>query len=397
MGTIVMLATALSSIGWGQAQDKSYAQLLREALESGPKYEGVPTNIVDRSCAVPQAPFFLPAPAFRDRTAVSYLIAVLENGEHWTDLSVNRQAYYNQQARCYAALSLGYLKDRRAFDLLVAALDSPPDTAATAIGMSGAYDLRCAAAYGVAILGDANAIDPLIAALERKQDDERKTDYAGCLASFRDLRALEPIVRFAVEVVTDATIANSLEYLLRTEFFREFQEHGDGTYSYSCFPELGKQGYFQIHQALWRHWLNGGGQKYAKEQFDEYYKQFKALKPEESEKRDDLIYKMTRGGILALPYVMEKIEAGEDGFEYALHLLTVPKMVRNEKGFTEPMPNPYKEYFTSRTRTLNWWHAEKGKWLIDVGQMRTRIQGAKVAPNVPSTAGGRPIENTKGQ
>jgi hypothetical protein len=385
MGFVITIILGVLSIGWSQGQSKSYPQLLREALENGPKYEGTPTNVVDRGLPIPEAPFFLPAPAFRDPNAVTYLIGVLKDGEYWSDVHPVQQAYYSQQAQCYAALSLGYLKDPRGFGPLVHALSSPPDVNATKIGMSQAYDLRFAAAYGLAVMGDPNAIDPLIMALERKQNDaetaryERTSSYVGCLASFRDLRTLEPILKFSVEIGADATIWNSLEYLLHTEFFRDVQENSDGTYSCAAFPELGRQSYAGLHQTFWRHWLNGGGQKYAKEQFDTYYKRWVALKPEE--RSDSLVYYMTRGGILALPYVMEKIESGENGFEYALTRLTTPAMVRDENGNLIPKPNPDRQHFTSRAKAINWWKADKSRWVIDVNRLRTKIQPDKVDPN----------------
>jgi hypothetical protein len=382
---VVFVLLTLQRICLAQTPGKSYPQLRREALESRKNYEGSPMGMMSRLGFIvypPPAPFFIPALAFRDKTSVPYLIGVLQNGEHWSDVRQLLQAYYDQQARCYAALSLGYLGDHRAYTPLVEALASPPNTDAAATGLCGKYDVRYCAAYGLANLGDPNAIDPLVKAVKGNDGDVAKSNYIQAIGNFRDMRAFEPLLSFAIERGVGFT---ELEYLLHAEYFRDFVEYKDGTCSYSCFPELGRKRYNEITQAFWQHWLNGGGQKLAKEEFDKFYKEIKGLNPEERWRADI----SNQASILALPYIIEKIEGGEEGldFEYILSRLTTPGMQWDEKvGRMVYKPNPNKELFTSRTKTLNWWKANKAKWTIDIDQLRNKIQGSKSAEVPQATA-----------
>ena len=125
---------------------------------------------------------------------------------------------YPHIARCYAALCLGVIGDKRAYNSLIGTLkngDFLEDKYMITYKFKQEYDISNYAALALGYMGDSNAVEPLINALEKN----------GCkgavygLTMLRDVRALKPIITYSSDldrIDTRLRIHRCLEYISRT-------------------------------------------------------------------------------------------------------------------------------------------------------------------------------------
>ena len=129
------------------------------------------------------------------------------------------------------------------------------------------------------------------------------------------------------------------------------QDHN--AYTIVQFPEAGSGQYPDIYRILWQHWLKMGD-RYAKEQFDKYYPQWRdALrnKADAPSLHGVLLERMLDGGVAALPFIIDEIDRGDDRL--------VPVVAELTKGRGSGLRSD-----ATRADRLGSWKENKGKWII---------------------------------
>ena len=126
------------------------------------------------------------------------------NGPDWNQRNVKEKNINFEDtkahiARCYAALCLGYIGDKRAYETLVRMMQEN-DYLDNKYNISEYYKVRYPisrySAYGLGHLGDPRAIEPLLTEMKKGKED---LGFAAIqvLAMFRDIRTIKPIISYA--------------------------------------------------------------------------------------------------------------------------------------------------------------------------------------------------------
>ncbi len=339
----------------------SYSELLMSTIlsirwgsEAGFKLIGYPV-------AGLHIPSFYPREGLDEPNAVPFLIDTLTNGPDWTDQTVltAEGGLFPYIARCYAALCLGSIKDKRAFEPLLETMqngDFIRDQYNIAPSELESHNISDYAAISLGYLGDENAVEPLIKALQEK-NIEKAVD---ALTMLRDIRAMEPVIEYA----TDHKIFNPqlhvcLEYISRVSLYSTYSST-NRTYSSPDFPELGELPYSEFYEALWQYWLINGD-RFAKQQFEENYIKWVSIKqerPDELSAQNYSLRKMIRGGIPALPYIISGIKNGDESLVSAVNELFYPQPD------SERLSDKYPPIDPNVTECLQWWEQNKQFWLI---------------------------------
>ena len=307
-------------------------------------------------------PQFRPIKGLDSPDAVPFLLNVLNNGPDWTDEKMlkSRGGMYPHIARCYSALCLGVIGDKRAYEPLIKILqngDYIEDKFEITYSKKDKYPISDYAAIALGYMGDPNAINPLIAAL---QNDSREWAVYG-LTRLRDVRAIKPIVTYVSgRDRFEPLMHNCLEYISRARF-RIGYSSKTRSYTVVDFPEMGKLKGEKIHKALWQHWLKEGD-KFAKQQFEEYYPKWKLLRRERPDDRFSqgrVLFEMVRGGVPALPHIIDTIDKEEDeSLLLAVESIRAPGGPSRESSIHKLQKN------VTRAECLKWWNENKHKWLI---------------------------------
>ncbi|MDH7599662.1 MAG: hypothetical protein QHH07_08540 [Sedimentisphaerales bacterium] len=269
---------------------------------------------------------------------------MLLEGPDWTEpeMLTGSGGMYPHIARCYAALCLGAIKDSRAFEPLVQTLQHGDY-------LGGKYtitnpekkdhDIRSYAAIALGLLGDQRAVDPLIEQLPKTGN----VHIAYSLARLGDIKAIPPIIEygFRYDPTAHREIHRCLEELTGTRVQFEFDRN------YRCtdpmFPELGWMSKAEVYKRHWQYWQAGNGYRYAKEQFEPYYPEWRrSLK-------QSLLQKMLAGRVVVMPELMDKLEAEGE--------VILPAIDRLVGRFIKP-PNQA----LTRSMVNNWWNRNKHKW-----------------------------------
>ena len=201
-------------------------------------------------------------------------------------------------------------------------------------------------------------MDPLIQSL--RQDGFIECIYA--LARLEAVTAVPAIVKVASDrnLFNNVDIHHCLEYILKVRF--TLRTAGEDYRYKVCdqFPEVGTVHLRDAHRTLWQHWIKAGD-KYAKEQFKEYYPQWKAAlkdKPNAPSRHRALQERMLKGGVAAMPYVIAEIEKGDVSFIPVAAKLTKPR-ARRIKDTGPQLPEK-----ATQTEAKEWWKKNKQKWTI---------------------------------
>ena len=346
-----------------QAQD-SYSELLKKAvIRAGTNRVGIFRFLSPNAGWYPPGPHFSPDIGLSDPNATPFLINVLQNGPDWSDdeLPEGWSGIFHYVARCYAALCLGNIGDIQAYDPLLTILNNTalePYQYDSNSSRKSEYNLRSYAAFALGCLGDRRAVEPLIKSL--KQDGFVECIYA--LARLEAVTAVPSIVKVASDrnLFNNVDVHHCLEYILKVRFTLRT---ADKNYRYKVidqFPEVGTVHLRDAHRALWQHWIKAGD-KYAKEQFKEYYPQWKAAlrdKPNAPSRHRTLQERMLKGGVAAVPYVIAEIENGDVSFIPVAAKLTKPR-ARRIKDFSPQLSEK-----ATQEEVKEWWKINKQKWII---------------------------------
>ena len=362
----VVMLFAVVSPGWAQNEQYSYQKLLRKAIIERPlDRTGVYQFLSPSTGWDPPGPRFAIIIGLREYNAVPFLINVLQNGPDWSDDELPK--FYKPKAdmlryvaRCYAALCLGSIRDSRALDPLLTVLnDTSIETYkyGDKLTRRGEYNLRAHAAFALGYLGDRRAVKPLIKSL--KQDGFEECIYA--LARLEAVTAVPIIVQVASDRnLFSGDINRCLEYILKVNFTLQTAKE-DRRYQFiEQFPEIGTIHFKDIYRKLWQHWMKAGD-RYAKEQFEEYYPQWKAAlkdKPNAPSRHRALQKKMLKGGVAATPYLIAEIENGDNALIPVASKLTKPRNRRIKDISANLSEN------ATLTKALEWWKKNKQKWVV---------------------------------
>ena len=298
----------------------------------------------------PPWPGFYPMPELNTTDAVPFLIDVLLNGPDWSDerLLTAYGGIGPHIARCYAALCLGAIGDLRALEPLVETLehgDYMEGKYTIAYHRKDEHNIRSYAAFALGLLGDCQAVDPLMESLKRER-------WPHCIYSLARLRAFRAVPTI-IEVLSQSSyvggdLHRTLQYMLKTDFTIT---RGEAGYVIDVFPELGQIDSRDVHKKLWLHWLEIGPE-YTRKQFETYYAQRKAAieeNPLDDARHRYLQTQMLKGGVATLPYLMEKMEQGDNTLVPALATLTG-------------------DYWTTilcgPSECIQWWRQHQRDWLI---------------------------------
>ncbi len=213
------------------------------------------------------------------------------------------------------------------------------------VGRKAYFNLRAYVAFALGCFGDQRAVESLESTL--KKDGFIECIYA--LARLKDASAVSSIISVASNKdLFTLDVHQCLKYITRTEF--EVKRENNN-YKIVQFPEAGEGKYSDIYKILWQYWLKNGD-KYAKEQFDKYYPEWKTAlknKPDAKSRHEGLQERMLKGGISALPYIIDKIETGDE------ELIKSVKKITNGSGNSLDKDAGWED-------CLNWWKENKDKW-----------------------------------
>ena len=336
----------------------NYSELLESAVRMAGIVHGDRFQIVRFDVTETPWPNFWPIKDLDGPQAVPYLINVLENGPAWTDenLLKARGGIYPHIARCFAALCLGVIGDSRAFESLIKVLqygDYLEDRFEITYERKDQYHISDYAALALGYLGDPNAVDPLIDVLEK---GEREWTIYG-FTILRDVKAIKPIIEYlSINNKFNRRFHSCLEHISRA-FLPIKYSSNTRKYTIIDFPELGEFEGNNVYQALWEHWLVIGDE-FAREQFEEYYPKWILLiqeRPDDQFSQDRAIFRMVRGGVPALPYIMDQIDKGDESLLPAVEFIRKGGPIAG-CSLRAPAEN--------RDEILLWWTENKQKWLI---------------------------------
>ncbi len=303
----------------------------------------------------PPGPRFSPAEGLDTKEAVPFLLRVLIEGPDWTDeqMLTEQGGIYPHIARCYAALCLGAIGDANALEPLIEMLrhgDYLEHKYTITSGEKQRHDIRAYAAIALGLLGDERAFDPMLEQLAKSPN----VHVAFALARLGDVRAITPLIRYGFQLDPEAHvhIHRCLEELSKTRATIQY-DRNDKTVTDPVFPELGRMERLVAYRRHWEHWLTNG-RRYAKEQFDLYYDEWRRSLKEWPQARDvhaSLMRKMLVGGVAIIPELMDKLEVDGEDLLPAIELLVGPLI---SKWPDKPMTRP---------QVLNWWKANRHKWI----------------------------------
>lgn len=343
------------------AQQTDYAKLLETVFEKAGTARGDIQLLTPETGWNPPGPRFTPLRGFDEPNAVPFLIGVLQQGPQWSneELLKKRGGIYPHIARCCAALCLGGIGDTRAFGPLLETLQSGsylPSDNTIPNRWGNKYDIRRYAAFALGELGDRRAVKPLIVAL--KKDKWPECIYA--LMRLQAVQAAQPIIEVASEQgIFYAEVHRALQYMLRTGFDIERGETG---YRIIEFPQLGEINSRDINKKLWQYWLKVGPE-YTKKQFDKYYAELKVAQKEDPNDRSRHRYlqrQMLKGGVATLPYLMEKIEQGDESMMSSMYQLVRKRPPQRSQQDIDKL----EQTFQDRNKCLNWWKQNKKEWIL---------------------------------
>jgi hypothetical protein len=225
------------------------------------------------------------------------------------------------------------------------------------------HDIAKYAAIALGYLGDSRAVAPLTSRLGRADRlMDRYIIYA--LAQIQDVRAIKAIVEFASDRgMLDTYVHQGLQHIARTDFEINVERTPDGVFcTISEFPELGRMDASVVHAQLWQHWLKGAGDEYARKQFSTLYPELKKAiseQPGNEVVHNYIQRQMLKSGAPLLPYLTEKIEAGDSAPIAAALRLTE----RKAQGL-KARERLQRTRATDRAAYLRWWKANREKWVI---------------------------------
>jgi hypothetical protein len=286
---------------------------------------------------------------------------LLENGPDWTDDKMlgARGGIYPHISRWYAALCLGSIGDKRAYEPLVRMLQQGTyleDKFEITHPKKERYHISNYAAFALGYLGDPNAVELLIVDLRKN----KSTGALFALTRLRDLRAIKPVIDYASDKDHfDLTTHRWLEYItgamFRVRYLSKERKH-----TIYEFPELGKLDPQITYKVLWQHWWKERD-RFAKRQFEKFYPQLKSLRknrPNDLGSQDNAMRNMVRGGVPTLTFPMDAVEKGDE--------LLIPLVAKltNLKGRRFGAKGLQIESTATRTECLSWWENNENEWKV---------------------------------
>jgi hypothetical protein len=383
---LVLLVVLLCTLrAWGQNNHRNgeLSVLLKTGVDRASGYvDGF--NPVSFSTAPLSEAQFEPITGLDNKDAVPFLIEVLarEPNEGASTLKYGRGSYF-YNARCYAALCLGVIGDKRAFKPLVDVINRSA-ASEKAIENQPDYHIRRTGLLDYAILslgflGDPCGVDPILRVLPSLG---RQYDFAAyALASIGDPRSAVPLIQHVSKVGSlDHRMHRCLEDLTHSRFPYGFGKDGDKTFRFSGVPELGDLPVENALLTFWQHWSRKGG-KFARERAAKTYAEWKRLREQgwknfSGASKDELFAEMTCGGVASLPYIMEQVEKGDDSLVPYISQFVRP--IRRK----QPESGPGLLKTATRSQCIRWWRDNHGKYEI-------RFQ----TDSGPATKTGLPPEN----
>lgn len=361
MSILVVSSFCVQALCGEQQQELSHSQLLETAVRSTGAGRGGFQLVRFPITARLPVPDFRPVQGLDDDEAVPFLTDVLKHGPDWTDkwLLEAGGGIFPHLARCYAALCLGIIGDEQAFAPLREALlrgDFLEDKYVITYYEKDKYHISEYAALALGYLGDPNAVELLIEAL---RENECEWAIYG-LTMLRDVRAIKPIIEYASDHGKfDYGVHSCLEFISRAHIRVKYST-ASRKYTVLDFPELGERESDEVYEVLWQHWLTEAD-KFARQQFEQCYPKLERLLMEKPDDRTSQYWALRdaiRGGIPTLPYIVFRIEEGDDFLVPAVIELIYPR-VDTEHTLARALPKD-----ATRTDCLNWWAENKQKWLL---------------------------------
>jgi len=322
-------------------------------------------HLLHFSVRSPSRPRFKPINGLEGPGAVSFLIRVLRNGPEPLHSTVfqDEGGIHSHIARCYSALCLGVIGDKRALGSLVEVLGESETTGGHSADQGEKrkeYPLSEYAALGLGYLGDTAAVEPVLRILPAR--GQRYERVAIALALLGDIRAVVPLIEHATQQGTMGyNVHQCLEDLTHAEFPIQYIS-GQRTYRVLDFPELGELSADRVYLSLWQHW-NRQGSAHARRQFEKTYtvwqrRQEIGYKGVGLNSDERLFKEMTRGGLATLPFLMARIEAGDASMVPYIGPFVVP--IRRPKTDLRAKPIDLK----SRSECLEWWGNNRNKYAM---------------------------------
>lgn len=275
---------------------------------------------------------------------------------------------------CYATLCLGYIGDKRAFEPLVKVMQDE-DYLADEFESSSDYDRRYPisgyTALALGYLGDTRAIEPLLIEMEKHKSERTSSLIITAIVMFRDIRTIKPIITYTSSLKFYLSGINEyLEQLtgVRFRFGSSIALKEDIKY----IPELEKMDLTDVRKVVWQYWWKYRDE-YAKQWFDQSYSIYKRRRenaPDEEARKKIGIGNMLRGGVAALPLLIETIEKGDESLipvvagktkQYNLSDTNkgLPPLAQAETDKVKRLPPT-----ATRAETLDWWVKNKDQWIL---------------------------------
>lgn len=335
------------------AQEKTFDSLLRQVVISAGQAKYGFVLIGPDLGRYPPGARFRPIKGLGTKAAVPFLVHVLKNGPDWTEeqMLTEQGGMYPHIARCYAALCLGAVGDVNALTPLIETLrhgDYLEHKYTITSSEKQAHDIREYAAIALGLLGDDMAVDPLLERLPIS----RNVNVASSLARLGDIKAIPLLIEqgFQLDPNAHEHIHRCLEELTKTRAKLQY-DRKSRSFTDPIFPELGRLNKTEAYHRHWRHW-QANGRKYTKEQFNQYYTQWKRSLTETPKAFDvhaSLRRKMLAGGVAVMPELMNKLETDGEDVLSAIEQLVGRRITKSNRPIT-------------RSQTMDWWNQNRQKW-----------------------------------
>ena len=391
---VMVILLVFSQFCFSMETSRSYSELLKGAVRGAGHYHGgyymySPKGGGYGELSEWEWPDFRCVEGLGEKEAVPFLVEVITNGPDWPIEEF--KGYYRigpHIARCYAAMCLASTRDRRAYPVLIDLLQNgaylgelsvpeESDDHATVTAEAGfrrtgeapfgrgaidrgvvkgdleGYDVRAYAAIGLGILGDPNAVGLLVDALDSDSPQLRQESFLA-LARLGDMRATEAMIKKAEndEAISQSSFIYGMVRFTRIVFSSKWNRNGKETsVSFSEFPELGRIDFKQDpFKKAWQHWFKVG-REWTRQQSESKYNNWKEAKKKHPQ-QEHLIKKrareLTKPGIAALPFLIDRIAEGETEWIEQVSTLTRGKIKKD----------------AGREDVLQWWNKNKAKWII---------------------------------
>jgi hypothetical protein len=391
---VMVILLVFSQFCFSMAAPQSYSELLKEGLrQSGGGRAGGYRLYSPVAEFRPGWRVFRNFEGLCEKEAVPFLVDVITNGPDWPteEFRGYRRLLAPHVGRCYAVLCLASTRDRQAYPVLTNLLqngaylgdpnilqeaesDIPANARRSPPGLRPSspsvprtttinlyrlnagikkHDIRVYAATGLGILGDPNAVGLLVEALNSDSPRIRRMSFLA-LARLGDMRATEAMIKQAGndEAVDQPTFNFGMRHFTRIGFYEiwSHNKHDEQVVQYRDFPELGTiLGSQNPQRKVWQHWFKVG-RKWTKQQCESKHSNWKEAK--KTHPQQELIKKrardLARPGIAALPYLIDKIAAGETELIELVSGLTRGKIKEDAK----------------QADVLEWWNKNKASWII---------------------------------